>query len=438
MTYTPLSLVDEVVGRSGSSNGGRPVSAERSRSLQWLGRNGLPGPHEEAWKYTPLKDLMARRIDRVATAADGSVSAPDLEATPSLPDEIRVVLVDGIHRPDLMTGEVPEGLAIVSLEDDMSDGTIAGVDPEARRVDGFQMLNQSIGYSGVRISLARGTALERPVHVIHASGGSGEALLVQPRVEIDVDDNAQLVLLESFVGSAQAVFVNALTNVTLARGAVLRHYKVQNQAVGSVHLSSVRARQDTGSALKAGAFMFGASIARNSIDVLAQGDHTNSDLYGLYLPNGSQRIDNVVTVEHAGNDGASHQTYKGVVDGRARGSFSGHIIVDHGTVGTDAHQSNKTLLLDAAAQSDSRPWLEIFADDVTCTHGSAIGQLDEQAMFYMRSRGIPVPDARAILVGGFINEIVDRLMTESIRNLVMDLVHDHVRSGLTAELGGEH
>ena len=112
-------------------------------------------------------------------------------------------------------------------------------------------------------------------------------------------------------------------------------------------------------------------------------------------------------------------------------------MVDHGTVGTDAHQSNKTLLLDPAAQSDSRPWLEIFADDVACTHGSAIGQLDEKALFYMRSRGIPIEDARAILVGGFINEIVERLTTDSVRKVVMDLVKTQVRSGFTAELGGD-
>ncbi|MCB1255662.1 MAG: SufD family Fe-S cluster assembly protein, partial [Microthrixaceae bacterium] len=227
------------------------------------------------------------------------------------------------------------------------------------------------------------------------------------------------------------------SSVVLDTNALLRHYKIEAQAHGSVHLSSISARQATGSALKAGAFMFGGAIARNSIDVLVAGDHAATDLYGLYLPKGSQHIDNVVTVEHAGRHGTSHQTYKGVIDDRARGSFSGHIVVDHGTVGTDAHQSNKTLLLDPAAQSDSRPWLEIFADDVACTHGSAIGQLDEKALFYMRSRGIPIEDARAILVGGFINEIVERLTTDSVRKVVMDLVKTQVRSGFTAELGGD-
>lgn len=436
MSLTPVALLDQVgeLQRALSTEG--PRGRDRVSSLEWLHANGMPTSKDEAWKYTPLKDVLARQVDRLATDSDGLGEPRDLAAVAVLSDEIRVVLVDGVHRPDLSSDTGDSGLSVEPL--DQPTVATVSVDPAAQpRVDGFQMLNRALGISGVYISVPAGVNIERPVHVVHVSGDSDAGLFVQPRVDIHLGTGASLTLLESFVGSSASAFVNAFSSVVLENDALLRHYKIEAQAPGSIHLSSISARQATGSALKAGAFMFGAAIARNSVDVLAAGDHTNTDLYGLYLPKGSQHIDNVVTVEHAGRNGTSHQTYKGVIDDRARGSFSGHIVVDHGTVGTDAHQSNKSLLLDPAAQSDSRPWLEIFADDVACTHGSAIGQLDEKALFYMRSRGIPRDDARAILVGGFINEIVERLTTESVREVVMERVKEQVRSGFTADLGGE-
>lgn len=416
--------------------------AERQLSMEWLRGKGLPTRHDESWKYTPLKDLLARDFDRLATVADGQVSSPDMTRVSSIEGALRIVMVDGVYRPDLSDDPVGSGVELTTIADvapavltsDDAEGTAPLPHP---RADGFEMLNRGFGISGLQITVRDGVAVERPVQVIHVCGAAEDALLVQPRVDVHVGVNAQLKLVENFAGSSQASFVNAFSSVALDADAMLRHYKIQNQAIGSVHLSSVSVRQERGSSLKAGAFMFGGSISRQSIDVMTAGDRTTTDLYGLYLPKGSQQMDNVVTVDHAADHGASNQVYKGVIDDHARGAFSGHIIVEHGTVGTDAHQSNKTLLLDPSAQSDSRPWLEIFADDVDCTHGSAIGQLDEKSLFYMRSRGIANDDARAILVGGFINEIVERLLTESVKEAVMKLVKDHVRSGFTAELGGE-
>lgn len=435
---TPAELVDSLLVDDRGDGGATDTRVvDRGRSIEFLRGNGLPTRHDESWKYTPLKELLARGFDRMATLEDGNTAAPDMAAVPTIVDALRIVMVDGIYRGDLSDDTGSAGFVVSPIDDaslDELDDAAVGSHP---RADGFEMLNVGFGVSGVSIVVPDGVVIERPVHVIHVSGGAGESLLIQPRVDIHVGINAQLKVVETFAYSSSTSFVNAFSSIVLDADAILRHYKIQSQAIGSVHLSSIAARQDRGSALKAGAFMFGGSIARQSVDVSAVGDRTSTDLYGLYLPQGSQQMDNVVTVDHSADHGTSNQVYKGVIDDRARGAFSGHIIVDHGTVGTDAHQSNKTLLLDHGAQSDSRPWLEIFADDVDCTHGSAIGQLDEQALFYMRSRGIPHDDARAILVGGFINEIIERLLTESVKDIVLQLVKDHVRSGLTADLGGE-
>lgn len=438
MSTTPAELVEALVAGPAAgvaSDGVRPN--DRARSIEWLAGNGLPTRHHESWKYTPLKEVLARGFDRMATLDDGRATSPDLGNVPAIGDAVRIVMVDGVYRPDLSDEPTVDGLVVSTIGDAGADGSAGTLVDSYPRADGFEVLNLGFGVSGVPISVADGVALERPVHVIHVSGEAQETLLVQPRVDIHVGINSQLKLIESFAQTSSTVFVNAFSSIVLEADAMLRHYKIQSQALGSVHLSSISVRQGRGSSLKAGAFMFGGSIARQSIDVAAVGDRTTTDLYGLYLPQGSQQMDNVVTVDHSADHGASNQVYKGVIDDRARGAFSGHIIVDHGTVGTDAHQSNKTLLLDHGAQSDSRPWLEIFADDVDCTHGSAIGQLDEKSLFYMRSRGIPYDDARAILVGGFINEIVERLLTESVKDAVLELVKEHVRSGLTADLGGE-
>ncbi|MEI2640475.1 MAG: Fe-S cluster assembly protein SufD [Microthrixaceae bacterium] len=446
MSLSPATIVESLDGHSSvsSRNGGNVSDSGRERYLEWLGANGLPTRQDEAWKYSPLKDLLARPLDRIASDDDGLAVDPSaieaaLGSINSVESEIRIVLVDGVYREDLSDDAEADGLTIGSVGTTAIDLTETSSDPSSAvrsRVDGFEMLNRGLGSAGVVVVAGDGRAVERPVHVVHLWSGSSDALLVQPHINIHVGVNAQLSVIESFV-AAGSTFTNALTTVVIEADGMLRHYKLQSQATGSVHLSHVAVTQRRGSSLEAGAFMFGSSIGRNSIDVIAEGDRTSTDLFGLYLPRGSQHIDNVVTVEHAGHHGSSSQIYKGVIDDHARGSFSGHIIVDHGTVGTDAHQSNKSLLLDPVAQSDSRPWLEIFADDVSCTHGSAIGQLDPESMFYLRSRGIPLDDARAILVGGFINEVVDKVRSESIRHHVMRLVKDQVRSRFTAELGGE-
>lgn len=439
MSTTPTELVDGLLadGRSegATAGSGRPV--ERAFSLDWLRDNGLPTRHDESWKYTPLKDVLARDFDRLAIPDDGRTQSPDMSGVVELDDAVRLVVVDGVFRADLSDDVSGTGAVVSTLGDVPTDWVDTADGSLHPRADGFEMLNRGFGADGLLVDVPDGVAVETPIHVVHVSGDSDEALFIQPRVDIRLGVNSQLKLVETFAHSSQTAFVNAFSSVVLGADAILRHYKIQSQAIGSVHLSSISARQERGSSLKAGAFMFGGSIARQSVDVLTAGDRTTTDLYGLYLPRGSQQMDNVVTVDHAADHCASNQVYKGVIDDRARGAFSGHIIVDHGTVGTDAHQSNKTLLLDRGAQSDSRPWLEIFADDVDCTHGSAIGQLDESALFYMRSRGIALDDARAILVGGFINEIVERLTTESVKEAVMRLVKEHVRSGFTAELGGE-
>ncbi|HTO00710.1 MAG TPA: Fe-S cluster assembly protein SufD, partial [Microthrixaceae bacterium] len=262
-------------------------------------------------------------------------------------------------------------------------------------------------------------------------------VLTQPRVIVHVGAASVITLIESFAGTGGSGLVNALTSVTVEEDSSVTHFKVQDEVPSINHLSHVGVRQMRGSTFSSTSFMIGANVARQSIDVVGVEDDTSTQLEGLYLPAGSQRHDNVITVEHAASHGSSTQAFKGVIDDRARGSFSGHIIVDRDTVATDAHQTNRTVLLNPVAQSDSRPWLEIFADDVTCTHGSAIGRLDDDSIFYLQTRGIPYDEARSILIGGFMNEIIDHIEVESFREHVGRVVSDKVSARIHADIGGD-
>jgi Fe-S cluster assembly protein SufD len=236
-----------------------------------------------------------------------------------------------------------------------------------------------------------------------------------PHTVIDVAAGSRLTVIETYAGLSGRSLTNAATAIAVGPGAELTHYKIQNEAAECIHVAHTAITQSTGSDVRSCTIMLGADIARNAVDVVLGGTDATLEVDGLYLPTARQRHDNVVTVEHAASSCTSRQLFKGVVDDHARGSFSGRIIVGPDTVATDAGQTSRSLLLQPTAEADSRPWLEIFADDVKCTHGATVGRLDDEAMFYMRSRGIAERDARAMLIGAFVNEIIEGARPETLR-----------------------
>ena len=203
----------------------------------------------------------------------------------------------------------------------------------------------------------------------------------------------------------------------------MTYHRVMSEPAEAIHVGRTGIEQAARSRVAATSVITDGRIVRNAVDVVLGGDGARSDLSGLYLPTDHQRHDNVVTVDHVASHGTSTQHFKGIVDDHGRGSFSGHVIVRHGTVGTDAAQSNPNLVLTPTAQADTRPWLEIFADDVRCTHGATVGRLDDDALFYLRSRGIPTAQARAMLIAAFAAEVVDSVTPESLREHLSTWLH---------------
>jgi Fe-S cluster assembly protein SufD len=251
-----------------------------------------------------------------------------------------------------------------------------------------------------------------------------------PRSLLLLGAGSRATIVETHAGMPGNVYLtNALTQVVLDEGATLEHYKVQNDTEAAFHIALLSARQAKGSRFSAHSVALGSSIARHDVKVALDGPGAKVDLNGLYLPHGEQLIDNPTTIEHAAPGCTSRALYKGVVDGHARGVFDGRIVVRPGAMKTDAKLTNKNLLLSETAQVDTRPRLEIFADDVKCAHGATVGQLAEDAVFYLRSRGIREEAARNLLTYAFAAEMLTLIGSEPLRSHVESLVAGRLDHG---------
>lgn len=432
MTPATSALLDRLTP-PGSARRGEPSPTQpaRAHAQAWLETNGLPTFRDEAWKYTPLSEILAAPFD----------PAPELSHNPfdiAMIDELagdhggpRLVFVNGGFVAALSRhGRLPAG--IVCRAQAASDIDPQGcIDPgpirivEQSRVDGFQALNQLAGRDGAVILVDPDTRLSEPIHVVHLSAPGGTPLASHPRTLLHASEKSEVTFIETYAGLSGRGLTNAVTTIVAGPGAIVTHHKIQAEAAGAFHLAHTRITQSAGSKVQSHSYLLGADVARNAVDVVLNGANAQVELEGLYLATTDQHHDNVITVEHAASGCTSRQLFKGVIDDGARGSFSGRIIVQPGTTATDAAQTSRSLLLAPTAEADTRPWLEIFADDVKCTHGATVGRLDAEAMFYLRTRGIAEADARTLLIGGFIAE-----MTEAVRPATL-------RSHLDASIAGK-
>ncbi len=315
-------------------------------------------------------------------------------------------------------------------EEDNSDH--AGLRRSRAYRHAFQALNAAHAEDGAFIELSPGTIIEESIELVFFSGTDGPPFLSSPRSVILAGPGSRATVVETYTGIAGNSYgTNAVTEVVLADRAQIDHYKVQDESEPAFHLASLDVHQSGGSRFSSHLVSFGSRISRHEVMVSLDGKEAAVNLEGLYLPRGDQHHDNPILVEHVAPLCASRQLYKGIVDDHGHGVFNGHIVVRPGAHGTDASQTNKNLLLSDQAEVDTRPRLEIFADDVMCTHGATVGRLDEDALFYLRSRGIPLPSARGLLTNGFAHEMVALWHPTALRTRVDDLLGRR----LTAEVG---
>jgi Fe-S cluster assembly protein SufD len=378
--------------------------------------HGLPTGRDEPWHYFPTAVL--DRLLSVAVRPRRSVSLDprqvDLMAGGFGGD--RVVFVNGVHDPGSSRTGGSEGVRVSTIGSAGAGGPAPGdVRAGTYRTDATVELNTALAVDGA-VVVIDAHARHALVHVVHVTVPDREETHATfPLVRISVAEGATATVVESFVGSAGPALVDASTELVMAPRSRLAYHRVQVEGSSTTHLGRLAARLEAGSELFATSVSLGAELARTSFEVTLAGDDASVELDGLYLPSGRQHLDHTLTVHHRAHRTSSTQRFKGVIDDEARGSFTGHVIVDPRTTGTTAEQTNHNLLLSGRAEADTRPWLEILADDVSCTHGATVGRLDPEALFYLRSRGIPERAAREVLVQGFIQEIVDRVDDPDLR-----------------------
>lgn len=411
-------LLDRLLAGT-EANGAAGLAERRRHGRSWLDENGLPTSREEAWRYTDLARLTGDRLDRLhsepAGPSVGEISASTVDELAGAHGGPRIVFVNGVWSPDLSDlSTVPTGVAVTSL----AAAEAADVDEPDTRLDGFVALNQAAATDGATVRFDPAADVMLPIHVVHLSTPVADQAAVHPATHIEVAAGARATVIESWVGTAGPVLVNGATSIEVADRANLTYYRVQADHPESVHLGATTVTVGESASFTSALVSTGADVARTALDVTLAGDHAVATLDGLYAPVGDQHHDNVITVQHSASKGRSHQRFRGIIDDRARGSFTGQIIVDADTAGTDAEQSNHSLLLTSRAESDTRPWLEIHADDVQCSHGATVGRLDDAALFYLRSRGIPTDKAREMLIDAFAAATTEAIEIESLREHV--------------------
>jgi len=404
------------------------LRAERSNALARARVEGIPTTSQEGWRYTGVKGLMEQSFARYAEAVTG-VEQEDLEdvLVPGL-DAHRVVLVNGRYVAALSTlGALPAGVRAGSLRE------ILQADPDAvaerlTKVAGagahvFSALNTAGIDDGFVLLVGRGAAVERPIELIHLSVGMDEPRVAQPRHLIALEEGAQASLIERYVSLGESLYcTNSVLELSLGRQSLLRHQRIQLESPNAFHITGVYLSQGADSRYLGVNVGLGAAWARTDLVVRFAGQHAECDLKGLYLAGDKQVMDHHLDIDHQVPHCASRETFKGVLYGKGRAVFDGRIHVAVDAQKTDAQLSNKNLLLSRNAEIDTKPQLEIHADDVKCSHGTTVGQIDPQMLFYLRSRGISPLLARRMLCLGFAGEIIEALGPEPLREYVAEEV----------------
>ncbi|WP_199181926.1 Fe-S cluster assembly protein SufD [Cryobacterium sp. N21] len=396
------------------------LAEARVAALQWVGEHGFPTHKDEDWKYTGLAPILAVPFDAATVASGIRVTAEMIDEAAVDLGGPRLVFVNGHFSSEFsrVTG-VPAGAVVTTLAAVLAAGPDR-LEPFFAHAPGvrhaFAAFNDALAEDGAFIHLPSGTIVDEPIQLVYFSDTGGVPLISSPRSVIIADSHSRATIVETYAGVDSDVYcTNAVTELLLAEDAHIEHYKVQNEPTSAFHVALLSVRQGRGSRFSSRSIMLGASIARHEVRVQLDGVGAEVSLDGVYLPQGDQLHDNTIFVDHAATDCTSHQLYKGVLDGRAHGVFNGHIMVRHGADGTDANQKNKNLLLSDRAEVDTRPRLEIYTDDVKCTHGAAVGQMDEEALLYLQTRAIPLEAARGLLIYAFVHEMVDRIELDPLR-----------------------
>ncbi len=406
----------------------------RNEGLKVHHHLGIPTHKTEEWRFTNLHGLTSHSFKHSSFI---QLSADQVEDF--FYHELqgpRVVIVNGHFNQDLSAGlDQIKGLKIIGLKNALESDAKLIETHLGQVVDienyTFTGLNTALFEDGVLIHVEKETVLENPIQILYLSIGEEQSNAHHPRSLFLVEQEAKAKILETYASlNDQTTFSNGVTEVILGENSQLEHVKFQRENSDSYHIGFIGVRQEANSRYLSDNITFGGALTRNDIHLWLGGSGIDSTLNGLYVINNEQIVDNHTRLDHAVEHCHSFEVYKGVIDDKASGVFNGKIFVHQDAQKTDAKQSNQALLLTPTASIHAQPQLEIFADDVKCTHGATVGYLTEEPLFYLRSRGIPEKEAKAMLIYAFANEVIEKISIEAVKKDVELLLYQKLRSNL--------
>jgi Fe-S cluster assembly protein SufD len=403
--------------RANAETGAQPrwLQQARESAMAQFERLGFPTTRLEQWRFTSVAPIAERTF---SLARNGVGSVDPAIVAPIGNGGLAAVVVNGRFAAQASSlKNLPKGVQILGLEQALENDPNS-IEPYLAKLtltqsNAFTSLNTAFIRDGLVIFIAPHTVVETPIEIVFASTGADA--VSHPRLLVVAGEGSAITLLERYVGEG-AAFTNAVGEVWLGANATIDHYKLQEQPADSFHVASMFVHSARNGNFTSHSLTFGGSLVRNDVLAVLDGEGIDCTLNGLYVGRANQLIDNHTTIDHAMPHCSSHEVYKGIMADRSRGVFNGKIIVRPDAQKTDAKQTNKALLLSDDANVNTKPELEIFANDVKCTHGAAIGQLDEDAMFYLRSRGLSVAESRAMLIHAFAGDILNRIKIAAVRD----------------------
>jgi Fe-S cluster assembly protein SufD len=426
--------LDSFENFSNSLNGQRETfyNKVRNEAIEKLKVVDFPTLKNEEWKYTNVSPIMKSNFVPSNILSEIKIDQETIQEKLFTDfDHHLMVFVNGVFNSELSKiDELPGGVIVDSFNDVLRNQAEL-IEPYIKKysksITAFDSLNAAYAIDGLVAIVPDGKIVEKPIQVLYLNGRDDEQVLSSPRNLIVAGKNAQVSIIANYVGNSDnPYFSNITTEVVADENAIVDLYKVQNESNSAYHIERVEAHQSKQSIFSHYNISFGGKIVRNDINSEMSDEFIETNYFGLYLGCEDQHVDNHTLVDHAKPNCESNELYKGILDDQSRGVFNGKIMVRQDAQKTNAYQSNKTVLLSKDATIDTKPQLEIYADDVKCSHGATVGHLDDTAYFYIRSRGVPSEIAKSMLIRAFANDVIEKIKIEPLKEQLNHLIFEHL------------
>ncbi len=398
----------------------------RQEAIAVFKEKGFPTRKDEAWRFTSLSSLLQNDFS-VSKHTKSSITVEQINPFLVEGDSYKMVFVNGFFDSELSDKDVKDFLVSSFSEILNSNGASEFIsnyfNKETRKDDVFTALNTAFTHDGICIYIAKNKVIEKPIQLLFISTNSEESICYQPRNIIEIGENAQVKIIETHQSlSEKTVLTNVVTEIFVGKNAILDYYKIQNDTLKASLIDNTYISQKENSNASVHTFSFGGELTRNNLNFYHHGEHLESTLKGITILSGTQHVDNYTLVNHAQPNCESHQDYKAILSDKSAGVFNGKIMVEKIAQKTNAYQQNDTILLSEKATINTKPQLEIFADDVKCSHGCTVGELNKDALFYLQTRGIPQKAGEALLTYAFANTVLESVKIPALEEKISQMI----------------